>query len=180
MLHAFSFRCSCTSNMAFVILQIKSKTPLSNPGKGRLWIENIQWLPCIIYMPLTTWTKVCFRVLLSHVERIVYTYMHAYDVVWRAVAMNLAVCVSLPWIRGGEATVSITFCVCDVKVYRHMYGYVYKIIYLLFYEIVCVDILNKRHEKISNVCNVHRSCYYSRVATPLCQFEKKTECPKFR
>ena len=43
-------------------------------------------------MPLTTWTKLCFRVLiykiyivlLSHVERILYTYMYVYDVVWHS------------------------------------------------------------------------------------------------
>ena len=48
-------------------------------------------------MPLATWTKVCFRVLLSHVERIVYTYMYVYDVVWRSDGdESLLVCVSVP------------------------------------------------------------------------------------
>ena len=56
-------------------------------------------------MPLATWTKVCFRVLLSHVERIVYTYMYVYDV-WRAggdECQSVSVCqeqevAELPWL----------------------------------------------------------------------------------
>jgi len=69
-------------------------------------------------MPLTTWTKVCFPVLLSIVGRIVYTYMYVYeyDVVWRADGdESLLVCVSVPRIRGGGATVSVKLGVCGVK-----------------------------------------------------------------
>ena len=59
-------------------------------------------------MPLATWTKVCFRVLLNHVEQIVYTNVYIYDVVWRADGDDsLLVCVSLPWIRSGRATVDV-------------------------------------------------------------------------
>ena len=73
-------------------------------------------------MPLATWTKVCFRVLLYRVERIVYTYMYVYDVVWRADGdESLLVCVSVSWIRGGGATVSVKLCVYGVKNNLDMY-----------------------------------------------------------
>jgi len=45
---------------------------------------NIKGILYIIYMPLETWTKVCVRVLFSHVKRFVYTYMEVYDVGWRS------------------------------------------------------------------------------------------------
>ena len=112
------FRCSCTSNMTFIIhvLQITAKTPSLNPEKGWWWMRNIKLILCITYTLLSTWIKVCFHVLLSPVERIVYTYMYVYDVVWSAWGdESLLVCVSVQWIRGGGATVSVKLCVCGVK-----------------------------------------------------------------
>ena len=42
--------------------------------------------------------------------------MYVYDVVWRLdVDESLLACVSVPWIRGGGATVSVKLCVCGVK-----------------------------------------------------------------
>ena len=103
MLHASFFRCPCTSNKAFVIhvFQITSKNSIIKSRKGLM---------------AATWTKACFCVLLSHVERIVYTCRYVYDVVWRSDGDESPLaCVRVPWIRGGRATVSVKLCVCCVK-----------------------------------------------------------------
>jgi len=119
LLTASYFRCSCTSNMTFVlhVLQITSKNTIFKSWNWCWWwMENMKWIVSVIYMSLATWTKVCFRVLLSHIELIVYNYMYLYDV-WRsAVDKSLSVCVSVPRIRGGRATVSVKLCVCGIKI----------------------------------------------------------------
>jgi len=174
MLHASFFRCSCTSNMAFVILKIKSKNYIKS-WEG-LMVEGKHTMNALYHLYATgnLDKDLCPCVVVPYWTNC-YTYMYVYDIVWRADGdESLSVCVRLQWIRGGEATVDITLFVCSVRLCRYMYGFAYNSIRFLQWwkyncEIICVDILNKRHEQFRNVCNVHRSCYCYRVATPLWQ-----------
>ena len=66
-LHASSFRCSCTPNMLFVILQIRSKNSIIESRKG-LMVDGKHTMNTLYHLYTT-----------DNLEKRIYTYMYVYD-----------------------------------------------------------------------------------------------------